>query len=304
MQIGSLLHGLYAGKKLNDPQMALFYRDLTRSPGVIGIYGRGQRSYSGDVRNQEQSDLLYQAISDLWLRVAELTCDEDLMLHPAVYGRYSDAVDVTADLQHRDLDPNRKRSWWRANFFRTQTHDHRWEAWDASPYMSMLRNPQDAAPPGLTDAIHFVNHRAGGRVNWSELMNFFHPLAMLKVVRDGYQPPKLPPLPQDVKVTAADNGVKVTWKPLADQIAGYRVYRADSPGAPLTLLNSPYRSQDGQLVKDALYADPNGTVNHFYFVTALDAQGRESRWFPDEPTPLPGKKPSDTRAATKQAANP
>jgi hypothetical protein len=86
MQCGSIELGIYGGQRAGRTDLVAFYRDVARQNGMLGIYGRGQRTYSSAVRNPESSDLLYQCISDLHLRTAELNCDEDLWLHPAVYG--------------------------------------------------------------------------------------------------------------------------------------------------------------------------------------------------------------------------
>jgi hypothetical protein len=289
MQIGSIFFGIYGGKRVGDATLVRFYRDVARSPGAIAIYGRGLRSYSTDVRRTEASDLLYQAICDLWLRTIELTCDENLMLHPSVFGRFSDAVDVTGDLQHRPagsavgtaLDV-------RGNFFRTQCHDHRWEAWDAAPYIQMLRDAGEERPAGLTDAVYAMRRCAQGRVGWSTLMNFFHPLAMMREIRHGYRPPALPPLPRDVRTTAVAGGVAVHWTPVADAV-GYRVYRAPHRGEPLTFVNSPYGPGGHELAKTPPFLDANGSPTDFYFVTAIDARGYESHWFPNEPPIAPGR---------------
>jgi len=129
------------------------------------------------------------------------------------------------------------------------------------------------------------------------------------VSRNTFKPPVLPPLPKNVKVAASGSGAKITWEPVAGDIAGYRVYRAEhavrTPGAdgksvstyepghegePLTLLNSPYRPEArADLIKGASYEDATGSPKGFYFVTAVDKDGHESSWFPDEPAPLPGK---------------
>ncbi|MEX0776962.1 MAG: hypothetical protein WD042_14750 [Phycisphaeraceae bacterium] len=295
MQIGAAMFGIHGGKAAGDSagqELVTFYRDVLRSPGVIAIYGRGQRCYSGDIRNQEQSDSLYQAISDMWMRVIELNDNEDLMLHPAVYGRYFDAVDVLADQQHAPLDPEKGFSWDRANFFRTQWHDHRWEAWDALPLAGMFRGvPQGIAsgPVGLTDAVYFVNKRASRGQNWATLMNYFHPLAVLQNQRlETYEAPKLPPLPQGVNMEASGRGtggVEVTWQAVPGAV-GYRIYSAASEGDALTFLNSPYGPQGKELVKGTQFIDPAGGPETFYFVTAVDAKGYESRWFPNEPAPV------------------
>lgn len=289
MQIGSVIYGLYGGKATGDQELVRFYRDVTRSPGAIAIYGRGLRCYSGDVRRAEPSDSLYQAISDMWLRVAELTADENLMMHPTVYGRFSDAVDVTGDLQHRSpgtapgdaLD-------YRGNFFRTQIHDHRWEAWDALPNVQVLRDPTAEQPAGLSDIVYAYHFRSQGKVNWSELMNYFHPVAMLNTVAATYNPPTLPALPQNVKVAPGSQGVTVSWSAVPGAV-GYRIYRAAQEGDPLTFVNSPYGPNAKELAKGTSFADPEGKPTDFYFVTAIDDKGFESHWFPDEPKPITAK---------------
>ena len=291
MQIGSVYFGLFGGKKFNDPWMTMFYRDVTRSNGAAAIYGHGERCYSSDVRNAEASDLLYQAISDLWLRSIELTQNEDLWIHPSAYARFTDAIDVTGDLQHHHPDPAKHSSYLRGNFFRTQSHDHRWEGWDAAPFMAMLENPNDELPPGITEAYYFTrNLTLAGGINWSCLNNFFHPMVDLKLARDHYTPPVAPALPQGTKVAADPaGGVTITWQANAGDVAGYRVYRSELQGRMMTLLNSPYVPERHKLITETRYNDPAGAVDKFYLVTAVDSKGIESRWFVDEPFPVAGK---------------
>jgi hypothetical protein len=292
MQVGSALCGLYAAKKTGDPGLAQYYRDVVRTPAVLGLYGHGQRPYTGCITGPGNSDLLYEALSDHWLRTMELACGEDLWLHPAVYGRYFDCIDVNADLCHRTLgDPGPKMpSWWRANFFRGQSHDHRWEGWDAAPYVGLFARASDAVPPGLTEACHFVRHRAGRSINWSELMPLFLADVNLREGLRRYRPQPAPPLPADVQAKPAAGGIAVTWRaPAGGEVAGYRIYRAEKMGGPWTLLNSPYAAKPADLVKGMSYTDAAGKPGQVYFVTAVDAARRESRWFPDEPLPPPGR---------------
>jgi hypothetical protein len=61
-----------------------------------------------------------------------------------------------------------------------------------------------------------------------------------------------------------------------------------APPAPSVELNVP--KIPDTLVKTASFTDPDGKTGSIYFVTAQDKDGRESRWFPDEPLPQPGKK--------------
>ncbi len=296
MQIGSVYFGIYSGKKLNDPWMTLFYRDINKANGTANIYGHGERAYSGNMGQGATSDVLYQAISDLWLRAIELVCNENLSIHPAAYARFTDTIDVTSDLQHHTLTPETHWSQYRGNFFRGQQHDHRWESWDAMPYLILQEYADEEVPAGITEAIYYSKRQAdelirlGKQPNWSTLMNFFHPMFNLRVARHNYAPPTLPALPGDVKVVSAGTGgVRITWSPVEGAV-GYRVYRSDRIGLPLTFLNSPYvPGRRAELIQDTSYDDPVGSPEMFYFVTAVDKAGFESSWFPDEPTPRPGR---------------
>jgi len=289
MQVGSALCGLYAGRKAGDLDLAQFYRDAVRTPAVLGVYGHGQRPYTGCAKGPQPSDLLYEALSDHWLRTIELVCQEDLGLHPSVFGRYFDCVDVTADLAHRTLGEagDRAPSWHRANFFRGQCHDHRWESWDAAPYVGLLAHAPDAGRVGLTEACYFVRHRVGRRVNWSELLPLLLADLNLSHGLGAYRPERGPPLPAGVQVRRGDAGNGVAWRAVAGQVLGYRVYRAERMGGPWTLLNSPYASPPAPLAAGTTYTDAGGGPGHVYFVTAVDAARRESRWFDDEPLPRP-----------------
>ena len=83
--------------------------------------------------------------------------------------------------------------------------------------------------------------------------------------------------------------MKVAWSPVESAV-GYRIYRSERIGKPLTFLNSPYTPEKrGELAKDTNYVDEAGSQDYFYFVTAVDKDGHESSWFPDEPIPRPGK---------------
>ena len=290
MQTGSYMVGLYAAKKTGDPDLLQYYRDCARTPAILGIYGHGQRTYSGCLTGPEPSDLLYEALSDHWLRSIELACGEDLWLHPAVFGRYLDSVDVTADLSHRTLgDPGRGMpSWWRANLFRGQAHDHRWESWDAAPYAGLSARAADGGAIGLAEACYFARHRAGRAINWSELMPLFLADVNLREGLRRYRPEPAPPLPAGARVTAAGGGNVVTWQAAAGDGIGYRVYRADRMGGPWTLVNSPYAQAAAPPVQGTRFTDTGGKPGQVYFVTAVDAKRRESRWFPDEPLPEAG----------------
>ena len=56
-------------------------------------------------------------------------------------------------------------------------------------------------------------------------------------------------------------------------------------GGPWTWLNSPHATPAGELVQATDYADSSGHEGDAYLVTAVDAAGRESRWYADEPSP-------------------
>lgn len=291
MQTGSYMAGLYAAKKTGDPDLLQYYRDCARTPAILGIYGHGQRTYTGCISGPGASDLLYEALSDHWLRSTELVANEDLWLHPSVYGRYLDCVDVMADLCHRTLgDPGEARpSWWRANMFRGQAHDHRWESWDAAPYAGLHARAGNGGAVGLAEACYFARHRVGRKTNWSELMPLFLADVNLREGLRQYRPEPAPPLPAGVEVKPSGAGNVVTWKAVPGEgILGYRIYRADRMGGPWTLVNSPYTEKPVPPVPGTSFTDAAGKPGQAYFVTAIDAKRRESRWFPDEPLPEPG----------------
>lgn len=110
---------------------------------------------------------------------------------------------------------------------------------------------------------------------------------MMQHVRQGYRPPTLPPLPGNVQAAAASGGVQVSWAAVPGAV-GYRVYRAAQEGDPLTFVNSPYGPQGKALATGTSYLDADGSPSDFYFVTAVDAAGRESHWFPNEPALVAG----------------
>src|SRR5690606_2090076 len=136
-------------------------------------YGHGQRTYESLPGNTGDSDMLYAANSDFWLRIIELTCEEDLWIHPSVYGRYFACVDVNADQMQRSPDVPGKRppGWHRANFFRGQCHDHRWESWATAPFLGMLENGSDSGF-GVSEACYYARHERGHWINWPEITTF------------------------------------------------------------------------------------------------------------------------------------
>jgi len=289
MQIGSIQAGLHGARKADDGELLQFYRDCARAASVLDIYGHGHRTYPSLPKGAGSSDFLYQNNCDFFLRATELACNEDLWLHPAAYGRYFDCIDVNADLCHRRVgESKRPPSWYRANFFRGQCHDHRWESWATAPYLGLLARAADRGSVGLTEACYFAQHEAGHWINWPEITTFFHAdLASREGLR-RYRPEPAPALPANVQVTAAAGKTVVRWQPLAAPVLGYRIYRAERMGGPWTLLNSPYTSPPAALVTAAEYTDAEGRPGQVYFVTAVDRKRRESRWFPEEPLPTAG----------------
>lgn len=288
MQIGSVLMGLHGGRRLNDPKLMQFYRDVATSASVLDIYGHGERTYPSLRSPGGTSDALYQMTSDFYLRTAEIATGEDLWLHPMVHGRYADMVDVNTDQMHRDPPPSdakRTPSWNRANFFRGQSHDHRWEAWATGPFARLVARREATAPlVGLTDAIYYAQHLVGQPKNWVEITTYLHAdLASDPQVAWPKTPPA-PPLPKGVQVSQGKGGQMVTWQAVPGEIAGYRLYRAKQMGGPWTFVNSPYREPAGTLIAGTSYLDTQGNAGDVYFVTAVDKSLRESKWFAEEPS--------------------
>lgn len=279
MQMGAVLFGLTAGVEAGDTELAQFYRDLATSLPVLGIFGRGQRPYSGaPAKSGDSTDYLYQSICDFWLRTAELLGHENLQLHPLAYGRYTDCVDVMADRFHGEWAKDKSaESEPRANFFRGQAHTHRWLGWSAAPFIRLLQDPTEQATVGLTEAVHYARARKGHWKNWPDLT--FYLLADL-LVRDGlsrYQRPDLPARPAKVEVTRRGGRAELSWSAV-EGAAGYRVYRAKNPGGPYDWLNSPYREKPGASISSTRFVDDEADANAVYVVMAVDAAGRQSPW--------------------------
>jgi hypothetical protein len=281
--------GIYSGKKKGDLELVQFCRDGARTPATLDIFGHGQRTYPGNrVTGQDSTDLLYEDICDYHLRAIEVFCQEDLWLHPAAFGRYFDCVDVNADIYQATPEWSKRRAWHRANLFRAQAHDHRWEAWDVSPYMGIFRHADDAGTVGITEANYYLRWVSGAPINWSELMWFFHADLMLAEGLKAYRPEPGPVLPEGLQVKRQGEDNLLTWKAVPG-VVGYRIYRADKMGGPWIFVNSPYTDEPAGLIAATTYLDRGAGAGQVYFVTAMDAQRRESRWFPQEPMPRPGK---------------
>ncbi|HYD84561.1 MAG TPA: hypothetical protein VEA63_10925, partial [Opitutus sp.] len=242
MQMGPMLFGLTAGAAAGDADIARFYRDLATAPAVQAVFGRGQRPYSGaPAKTADQTDYLYQAICDFWLRTTELLANEDLQLHALAYSRYTDCVDVMADRYHgvASRDKPGAAGQARANFFRGQAHTHRWLGWSAAPYIRLLETPEEGAAIGLTEAVRHTLLQKGRWKNWPDLT--FYALADL-LVRKGlgrYERPNLPVHPTNVVTRADGRAIEISWDAVPEA-AEYRVYRADGEGGPYRWLNSSY----------------------------------------------------------------
>jgi hypothetical protein len=280
MQLGPVLFGLTAGAAEQDDTLVRFYRDLATAPPVLGIFGRGQRPYTGaPAKTPDQTDYLYQSICDFWLRAAELLANENLGLHPLAYGRYTDCIDVLADLYHGASARNKDSlpGLARANFFRGQAHTHRWLGWSCAPFVRLLADPAEKSSVGLTEAVRYAQLQKGRWKNWPDLT--FYILADL-LVRDDlarHTPAALPPAPTNLQVQTASGGAELTWD-ASTGAASYRVYRGTTNGGPWQLLNSPHHDPAAPPLVSRAFHDPDGNANSAYVVTALDAAGRESPW--------------------------
>lgn len=286
MQLGPVLFGLTAGATADQKDLAQFYRDLAVSAPVQAVFGRAQRPYTGaPAKSPDQSDYLYQGVCDFWLRTTELLANEDLQLHPLAYSRYTDCIDVMADVYHgvaaRDKKDSPGPGFARANFFRGQTHTHRWLGWACSPYTRLLEGVDGERLPGLTEAIRHTESLKGRWKNWPDLTYYI--LTDL-LVRDGlkrYQRPTLLATPESPAVTRNGPANDLRWPAIPGAVA-YRVYRAEKPGGPYTWLNSPYAKPAGEPVLHPEFHDAQASSANSYVVTAVDSAGRESPW-PDRP---------------------
>jgi hypothetical protein len=287
MQGGSIILGLYAGAKTGDPVLMQYYRDVARSSAVLDIYGHGQRSYPGNPAPPGNSDMLYECVSDFWVRNAALVSGEDLWQHPAVFGRFLDAIDVNADLYDHPVGGYKKVEYpasGRANVFRTQNHDHRWGYWIAAPYLGVLAHPEDGGAVGISESIYWARTSQNEYLNWPDATILFLADIDQRLLLRSYTAPKEPALPANVRTEHGADGNTVRWTPSTSaDVIGYRVYRSDFVGGPITFVNSPYWPVPGKLATGDRYVDPDGKAGQVYFVTAVDKDLRESRWFPDEP---------------------
>ncbi|MBL8797253.1 MAG: sigma-70 family RNA polymerase sigma factor [Planctomycetia bacterium] len=287
-QVGSILAGMHGARRADDRDLLAYYRDCARSAALLDLGRQGFRAYPAFPDSPGVTDLHYLNTCDFYLRIIELACNEDLWLHPVAFGRYADCVDVNADLCHRTEGAvNQVPSSYRANFFRAQTHDQSWEAWSPGPYLGLLSRASDRGSVGLTEACFHAQQQVGRSLNWVEITPLFHIDLALREGLRRYRPETAPALPTEMRVERQANRNLVRWTAAnAPDVRGYRIYRAERPGGPWTLLNSPYTREAAALVQDVRFTDVGGQPQQVYWITAVDGRGRESRWFPDEPVPV------------------
>ncbi len=280
MQMGPVVFGLTAGVSAGEVELAGFYRDLATAPAVLGVFGRGQRPYTGaPATRADQTDYLYQAICDFWLRTTELLGNEDLGLHPLAYSRFTDCVDVTADLYHGPAANHKEElpGLARANFFRGQAHTHRWLGWSAAPYIRLLERPEERGSVGVTEALHYTQSLKGRWKNWPDLTFYVLADLLVREALERYERPEIIAAPENVRVQRGARETEVAWTAVAGA-SGYRIYRAETPGGPYRWLNSPHTETPGRPITGTRFVDSGATKTSTYVVTAVDANGREGRW--------------------------
>jgi len=280
MQMGPVLFGLTAGVSAGDVELVSFYRDLATAPPVLGVFGRGQRPYTGaPAKSADQTDYLYQAICDFWLRATELLGNEDLGLHPLAYSRFTDCVDVTADLYHGPAANHKEElpGVARANFFRGQAHTHRWLGWSAAPYIRLLENPDERGSVGVTEALHHTRSLKGRWKNWPDLTFYVLADLLVREALERHERAELLAAPKNVRAQRGARETEIAWAGVPGA-SGYRIYRAEKPGGPYRWLNSSHTDTPGRLVTAPRFVDANPAKSAAYVVTAVDANGREGRW--------------------------
>jgi len=244
MHLGTYLLGLWGGRKHDNADLVRWTLDCLYNQALQAPYGHAQRQYSMNVGSSGGSDQLYLSVTDFWTRAIELVNNEDLTLHPSIYGRYTDCVDVNSDIYQRRILPDGTSTptWWRAMMLRGQQHDHRWEAYGCDPFLPMLQDASNGGMVGLTEACFYTQRMVGKQPGYNIVMSdAFMPEVMLRHGLKNYRPAPRPPLPANVKVAHTDGQAVITWSAVPGKnIAGYRIYRAQREGGPWTWLNSPY----------------------------------------------------------------
>ncbi|ACB76542.1 hypothetical protein [Opitutus terrae] len=279
MQMGPTLFGLTAGARAGHVALVRFYRDLATAPPVLGVFGRGQRPYTGaSAKNGDQTDFLYQSICDFWLRTSELLTGENLGLHPLAYGRYTDCIDVMADRYHGvAARPKAQEPLVRANFYRGQTHTHRWLGWSCAPYLRLLQNPAQPNEPGLTEAIYYTRAQRGRWKNWPDLTHYVLADLLVREPRLWTARVEVPAAVDGITVRHDGSTATVTWTPTRGA-AGYRVYRAERAGGPYRWLNSPHVENPVPPTPAPPFIDPSAPSGASYVVVAEDVHGRPGAW--------------------------
>jgi hypothetical protein len=265
-----------------DPALRRYYRDQLSAPTLNAVMLRGLRPYAGRAQEKGgESDTLYQAVVDFLLRATELSLNESLGLQRVAFGRYLDAIDVNADLYHpahpRAEDEGGRFA--RANFFRTQSHLHRWLAWGPAPFIALLQPPDKESEgqlfPGATEAWQFANVLSGRWKNWPD-QSWLFLASVLPEKAAGYSPAARPAGAVNLRVQHQAEGNHISWDK-ADAAAGYRIYRQHRD-LPPRWLNSPYREGSGQTNLQTEFLDRDGKSDDSYQVHVVDEAGRESGW--------------------------
>jgi hypothetical protein len=263
------------------PELQRFYRDMVAAPHVQAVLPRGKRPYAGQPQTTAgESDTLYQAVVDFYLRATELSLNESLGFHPVALGRYLDSVDVNADLYHpfHPRDDVESVGLARANFFRTQSHLHRWLGWGPAPFIALLVKPrEDGVVPGVTEAWYYADALVGRWKNWPD-QSWLYLSTVLPRRAQGFNPAARPESALPLIVNRKGEGNQVSWT----EVPGareYRVYRMRVGEAPVWL-NSPYakRAANTRSSHDRQWFDRDGQRGDRYRVHIVDATGRESAW--------------------------
>lgn len=262
-----------------DPALHRFYRDQLAAPQIAAVMLRGLRPYEGRPQNAPlPSDELYQGVVDFFLRATEFALNESLSFHPVAFGRHLDAIDVNADLYHpaHAKASELNDGFAHANFFRMQSHLHRWLNWGPAPFMALLQQPvEDGQVPGSTEVWYYADALAGHWKNWPD-QSWLFLAAKLPAKAAAYAPSSRPEPVKEVRVSREGNGNHLAWAKIAPAVA-YRVYRL-RPGRPPVWLNSPYISGATANPERTEWHDEEGNSSDRYRIHAIDAAGRESGW--------------------------